>query len=66
MKEETFVSLYRKLNIPVEPLPSNYSPDEYGKSLMSVALSPKGVSYASSTDYKMSSQNNLIEAEGKK
>lgn len=51
MGRMNFTRIYEQLNIPVKPLPANYSPDEYGKMLLSSATYSHGVSYSTSTDY---------------
>ena len=62
MKKINYELVYRKLNVPVTPLPFNYSPDEYGKALLSSATNNTGVSYASSTDYSRVSNEALIKS----
>lgn len=54
--QNQYFQIYRSLNIPIEPLPSNYTPEEYGKRLAAMSCTNKGVSYASSTDYKVALQ----------
>ena len=46
-----YSQIFESLNIPVQPLPSNYSPEEYGRKLLSMSKTEHGVSYAASTDY---------------
>ena len=43
--------VYKALGIPIKPLPSNYTPDEFGRKLRSMSQTEHGVSYAASTDY---------------
>ena len=51
LNKNPYLQLYEKLNLPVSPLPANYSPEEYGKQLRAMLHSEQGVSYATSTDY---------------
>lgn len=53
MNQDQFEWVYQSLGIPVEPLPPNYTPEEYGKRLASMSSIDRGVSYASSTDYRV-------------
>ena len=50
-----YTQFYRSMNIPFQPLPANYSPEEFGRKLMATSLTERGVSYAGSTDYLGSS-----------
>ncbi|MBO4651460.1 MAG: hypothetical protein IJL60_03555 [Clostridiales bacterium] len=52
MSAEDFYYVYQSLKIDVEPLSPQYTPEEYGRNLLSMAKSECGVSYAASTDYK--------------
>ena len=45
------------LGIPVEPLTLNYTPEEYGRKLLSLTQYQYGVTYSNSTDYVNTSQN---------
>lgn len=60
MENEKYYQAFRDLGIKVEPLPSNYNPEEYGRRLLSMSQSEYGVSYAASTstDYVVIKQNN--------
>lgn len=51
MNNDKYYQVFKTLNITVEPLPSNYTPEEYGRRLFSMSQSENGVSYAASTDY---------------
>jgi hypothetical protein len=42
-------TLFQELEINKEPLPSNYTPDEYAKRLMSKYLPSKPIYYSSET-----------------
>lgn len=58
MENEKYYQTFRDLGIKVEPLPSNYNPEEYGRRLLSMSQPEYGVSYAASTDYVVIQQNN--------
>lgn len=51
MENDKYFEAFKLLGIPVEPLPDNYTPEEFGKMLLSMSQSEQGVSYAASTDY---------------
>ena len=51
MENEKYYEAYKALGIVVEPLPSYYNPEEYGRRLLSLSQTEYGVSYAASTDY---------------
>lgn len=51
MNNDKYYQVFKDLNITVEPLPSNYTPEEYGRKLFSMSQPENGVSYAASTDY---------------
>ena len=51
---ETFINL----NIPIEQLPENYSPEEFGRKLFSASQYKYDVRYAASTDYTGISRSN--------
>ena len=51
MDYEQYCLVFCSLGIPVEPLPENYTPEEYGRQLLSMSQFECGVSYTSSTDY---------------
>ena len=49
MTEFDINELFQELEINKEPLPSNYTPDEYAKRLMSKYLPSKPIYYSSGT-----------------
>lgn len=51
MENNKYSQVFETLGIPIQPLPSNYSPEEYGRRLLSMSQTERGVSYAASTDY---------------
>lgn len=51
MDIDKYSEAFKSLGIPVEPLPDNYTPEEFGKVLLSMSQSEQGVSYAASTDF---------------
>lgn len=67
MENEKYYQAFRDLGIKVEPLPSNYNPEEYGRRLLSMSQSENGVSYAASTstDYVVIQQNNAKKVDEK-
>ena len=67
MENGKYYQAFRDLGIKVEPLPSNYNPEEYGRRLLSMSPSENGVSYAASTstDYVVIQQNNAKKADEK-
>ena len=67
MENEKYYQAFRDLGIKVEPLPSNYTPEEYGRRLLSMSQSEYGVSYAASTstDYVVIKQNNAKKVDEK-
>lgn len=62
MNNDKFVQGFIELGVPIEPLPTNYSPEEYGRRLMSQSHTEHGVSYAASTDYINTFQQPVEEA----
>lgn len=67
MENEKYYQAFRDLGIKVEPLPSNYNSEEYGRRLLSMSQSEYGVSYAASTstDYVVIKQNNAKKVDEK-
>lgn len=67
MENEKYYQAFRDLGIKVEPLPSNYNPEEYGRRLLSMSQPENGVSYAASTstDYVVIQQNNAKKVDEK-
>lgn len=59
MDSDKYTQIYMELGIPINPLPANYTPDEFGHRLHSMSQTEIGVSYAASTDYVDSSQKTL-------
>lgn len=51
MEIEEYIEIFRALEIPIRSLPENYTPEEYGRSLLSTLKSACGVSYAAATEY---------------
>ena len=51
MNKDEYVQAYKALGIPIKQLPSNYTPEEFGRRLRSMSQTEHGVSYAASTDY---------------
>lgn len=51
MDNDKYVQAFRALGILIQPLPTNYSPEEFGRRLLSMSQKERGVSYAASTDY---------------
>ncbi len=51
MKEHDYFQIFQKLGFEVKPLPENYDPDTYGRTLMMENDKNSDVSYSSSTDY---------------
>jgi hypothetical protein len=49
MNTVEYTQAFRQLGIKVQPLPNNYSPDIFGKMLMSSAQQEADVSYSSNT-----------------
>lgn len=66
MENEKYYQAFKNLGINLEPLPSNYNPEEYGRWLRSLTNSEQGVFYAASTDYVIIQQNNAEKADEKK
>ena len=56
MDNDKYSQVFKTLGIPIQPLPSNYSPEEFGRRLLSMSQTERGVSYAASTDYVEMSQ----------
>ena len=50
MKLKNYEDIFRTLGIKTEPVPMNYTPEQYGKMLMSCYPSAAGVSYSAQTD----------------
>ena len=50
MQNDKYSTVFTTLGIPVQPLPSNYSPEEFGRRLISMSQTEHGVSYAASTE----------------
>jgi hypothetical protein len=65
MENDKYYQAFRDLGIRVEPLPSNYNPEEYGRRLLSMSQSDYGVSYAASTDYVVTQQSNAKKVDEK-
>lgn len=57
MDNEKYYQIFMTLGIPVEPLPLNYTPEDYGRRLLSLSQFKHGVTYSASTDYVNTSQN---------
>lgn len=55
MEHNYYYDVFKALGIPIEPLPSNYTPEEFGRRLLSMSKTEHGVSYATSTDYTSTS-----------
>lgn len=55
MKKQAYDELYKKLGIPIAPVPSNYNPETYAQELMRGCYSEQGVSYSAAT--AMESEN---------
>lgn len=51
MNNDKYTQAYKDLGIPIEPLPANYTPEEFGRRLHTMSQTEVGVSYAASTDY---------------
>lgn len=49
MKNHEYADLFKKLNIPIAPMPSNYTPETYAQELMRGCYSEQGVSYSATT-----------------
>lgn len=58
MDEDKYVQIYKMLGIPIQPLPSNYNPEEYGRRFLVGLRTERGVSYTASTDYVEKTQTN--------
>ena len=58
MEKDQYYQAFIDLGINVEPLPSSYNPEEYGRRLLSMSQPVYGVSYAVATDYVVMQQNN--------
>lgn len=56
---EEYMQLFRMLEISIEPLPENYTPEEYGRKLLSESQTKLGVSYSASTEYIDNSKNTI-------
>lgn len=56
MDNEKYTQVYKSLGIPIQKLPSNYTPEEFGRTLFSMMQKERGVSYAASTDYLVTPQ----------
>ncbi len=51
MNTDKYSQIFESLGIPIQPLPSSYSPDSYGRRLLAMSQTEHGVSYSASTDY---------------
>lgn len=51
MDKVDYYKAFESLGISIKPLPANYTPEEFGRRLLSATKSEHGVSYAASTDY---------------
>ena len=51
MTNDNYSQVFRDLGIQIQPLPSNYTPEDFGRRLLSMSQTEHGVSYAASTDY---------------
>lgn len=56
MENDKYYQAFKALGIPVEPLPPNYNPEEYGRRLLAMSQPEYGVSYAASTDNTITQQ----------
>ena len=67
MENGKYYQAFRDLGIKVEPLPSNYNPEEYGRRWLSMSQSARGWFYAAatSTDYGVIKQNNTKKVDEK-
>lgn len=63
MENDIFFQTFRTLGITIEPLPSNYNPEEFGRRLLAMSRSEYGVSYAASTDYMVMQQEPVNKSE---
>lgn len=63
MNTDKYSQVFESLGIPIQPLPSNYTPDAYGRRLLAMSQTEHGVSYASSTDYLETSQKTTVKNE---
>lgn len=59
MNEDKYLQGFIELGIQIEPLPANYSPEEFGRRLMSQSHTEHGVSYAAATDFISISQQTI-------
>lgn len=50
MNNYDYYYAFKSIGVPIKPLPPNYSPEEFGRMLLSGTHFEKGVSYATSTD----------------
>lgn len=51
MYNDQYSQAFRSLGIAIDPLPSHYTPEEFGRRLLASTQTERGVSYAASTDY---------------
>ena len=59
MDYEKYYQAFKSLNISVDPLPQNYTPEDFGRRLMSLSQTEQDVSYSASTEYVKSPLKNL-------
>ena len=45
-----YILAFKKLGIPIKPLPANYTPEEYARKLISASNNYCGIAYSDSTD----------------
>ena len=58
MDYEKYYQAFKSLNISVDPLPQNYTPEDFGRRLMSLSQTEQDVSYSASTEYVKSPLKN--------
>ena len=58
MTEEKIKKLFEDLNIEVNPVSDNYTPEAFGKTLMAECYQYSGVSYSASTVVNEQQNNN--------
>ena len=56
MDNDKYYQTFISLGISVEPLPENYTSEEFGRRLMSSLQTESGVSYSASTEYDIKSE----------
>lgn len=52
MREQDYYKIFKELGIEIKPLPENYNPDSYGRTLVMNNKTTIDVSYSSSTNYE--------------